>query len=659
MKLFLKMILIAFSMHIIPFKAMEKPKEEKNLLAQKFPHPIDWKMFEQENLRDYKKRDLDPFLLHAVIQRAPLKVVKKLLDDEKVSTEVCDEKGNSALCLAIMHDNFQAAQALVKRNARIEYENPYRIKQPHEVSLDVLTCAFLTNDVKYVRLILDRTPAPDSHGSIDLRTVLRSLRLPGGTTPIFYAMAKKNIPLFNYLHQKDPELATSVYNGTPGPGELMNDRERLSLYVSYPDIKPLEALFTHIRLFVNCDKDFLLYRSVAYNNLPAAKLLLEHEATPQSGMLALAARKGNLEMAQLLIEHGINPNKPIQNYEEPPLCECITQDSSMEAVEMLIQLGAEPDVKTHEGKTPLMQACTCGNPDATPMIKRLLEAGAAVNGIDKKGRTALHYSCEQPDIGIMKVLLDAHAHVDAEDAHGFTPLMLLCQSEYPRTEMVQLLLQHGANPNASAQNNFTPLIAASYYEIRMPVIHALLKAGADIDASKDQMLLRAASGNNLTLVSLLLDKQANANIREKNGATPLIEMMGRYSGHSPSMEIARLLIKHGADVNAIDEAGNTALHHVVTYGRREEYKQIAELLVNAGAAVNLKNKKGITPVISAATGNHTALLELLLKNGGDAHEVDNDGKTIMMKIIATSKAKDIYNSPTVQLLLQSKKIVKP
>lgn len=656
MKFFLNMILIVFSMHIIPFKAMEKPKEEKNLLAQKFPHPIDWKMFEQENLRAYKKRDLDPFLLHAVIQRAPLKIVKKLLDDEKVSTEVCDEKGNSALCLAIMHDNFQAAQALVKRNARIEYENPYRIKQPHEVSLDVLTCAFLTNDVKYVRLILDRTPAPDSHGSIDLRTVLRSLRLPGGTTPIFYAMAKKNIPLLNYLHQKDPELVTSAYDGAQGPGELMDTRERLSLYVSYPDIKPLEALFTHLRLFVDCDKDFLLYRSVAYNNLPAAKLLLEHEAKPVSGMIVLAAKKGNREMAQLLIDHGINPNKPTQNYEQPPLYECITENGSIEEVQMLIQLGEVPDVKSREGKTPLMQACTRASSHAAlPVIKYLLEVGAAINETDKNGRTALHYSCEQPDIGIMKVLLDAHAQVDAEDAHGITPLMLLCQSEFPHLDMVQLVLQYGADPNATAQNNFTPLIAASYYESRVPVIHALLKAGADLEASKDQMLLRAASGNNLTLVSLLLDKHANANIREKNGATPLIEMMGRYSGHSPSMEIARLLIKHGADVNAIDEAGNTALHHVVTYGHRDEYKSLAELLVNAGAQVNIKNKNGITPVISAAVNCHTEILELLLKNGGNAHEVDKDGKTIMMKIIATSKQEAVYKSPIVQLLLQSKK----
>ena len=86
------------------------------------------------------------------------------------------------------------------------------------------------------------------------------------------------------------------------------------------------------------------------------------------------------------------------------------------------------------------------------------------------------------------------------------------------------------------------------------------------------------------------------------------------------------LIDKGADINAMDNNGNTGLILVSWLG----YKEIVELLINKGANINIKNNDGWTALILASWNNHKEIVELLIKNGADVNAKDVCNDTALM-----------------------------
>ena len=87
-------------------------------------------------------------------------------------------------------------------------------------------------------------------------------------------------------------------------------------------------------------------------------------------------------------------------------------------------------------------------------------------------------------------------------------------------------------------------------------------------------------------------------------------MLATYYGH---LGISQKIIAAGADLNAKDASGNTALMGVCFKG----YVEVAKLLIDEGADVNVQNFNGATALIYAATFNQKELVELLLERGAN------------------------------------------
>lgn len=102
-------------------------------------------------------------------------------------------------------------------------------------------------------------------------------------------------------------------------------------------------------------------------------------------------------------------------------------------MEKLLALGANPDVRSDEGATPLMNAAQSNKPD---QLKVLIRAGANVNAIDNRGFTALHRACEMGHREIAKLLLD-HGADKSIVAEGHTALSLAQMRD--QKEMIDLL----------------------------------------------------------------------------------------------------------------------------------------------------------------------------------------------------------------------------
>ena len=171
-------------------------------------------------------------------------------------------------------------------------------------------------------------------------------------------------------------------------------------------------------------------------------------------------------------------------------------------------------------------------------IYKLLEKGASFQEI----QTAIE---QGSDVNEIRLFWD------------LTPLMYAVEKK--RLEIVNLLLQSGANINSRSLNHTTALMYAV----------AVLKTGVKED---------------LEIVKLLLEQGANVNAKNKSGGTAL--MHASFYGHS---NIVRLLLAYGADVNASDKDGETALTKAYDkwdfFSRvpKEDYQGTIKALLGAGA----------------------------------------------------------------------------
>lgn len=112
-----------------------------------------------------------------------------------------------------------------------------------------------------------------------------------------------------------------------------------------------------------------------------------------------------------------------------------------ERVSDALARGANPNQKLADNGTPLHLAAMFGPPET---VKRLIEAGAAIEARDRWGRAPLHwasFSCHDPQVA--RTLIDAGADIDAKSKSGMTPLD--CAVAVARTDTAPMLLKAGAH----------------------------------------------------------------------------------------------------------------------------------------------------------------------------------------------------------------------
>ncbi|HMG84419.1 MAG TPA: ankyrin repeat domain-containing protein [Terracidiphilus sp.] len=208
--------------------------------------------------------------------------------------------------------------------------------------------------------------------------------------------------------------------------------------------------------------------------------------------------------------------------------------------------------------------------DQAKVIALLKENPDLVSSIDKLGNTPLHIAALHDQPAIAALLIANGADVNAHNtplghqviassyfsqkadrdfnqkAYGETPLTLALLS-YHHKEMIELLLTHGADPNAYVHIGVTPLQRAIERDLPYDV-ELLLANGADPDAINlggSSSVLWAVVHSKTRILELLLNAGANPNAKDGAGHTPMFYAENGYGGMGANEEAVVLLRAHG------------------------------------------------------------------------------------------------------------------
>lgn len=176
-----------------------------------------------------------------------------------------------------------------------------------------------------------------------------------------------------------------------------------------------------------------------------------------------------------------------------------------------------------------------GNKDTT----RLLHKETLVNALDEHGLSALHTAVQMSNIHALQLLLQAGADPNIRDIQGMTVLYFAI-SINASTEVVQELIEAGANSNTHGPDGRSPLHIAS-------------------------------RRGDISLVRLLLRYGSDANVKSSLGLTPIFEAV-----ESRNSQVVNELLSYGADMTVRSKDGKTVLHKAATQDNTEVLNTISE-----------------------------------------------------------------------------------
>ncbi|KAF3927622.1 Ankyrin-2 [Arthrobotrys entomopaga] len=382
---------------------------------------------------------------------------------------------------------------------------------------------------------------------------------------------------------------------------------------------------------------------------------------------------------------------------------------SVEVVELLLKYGADLFTLNSLKRNAMHAAARRGHPQ---MILYLVSAGFGINDCDQNRNQPLQLAVQENRYDAAKLLIELGANVNARNLDGWSSLH---ESTFvsDKVEMIQLLLDHGADINGTTANGVSPLNNAIIGG-KKTVLRELLDRGADVHLRNTKghnaiyecalhghpEMLRwvldagLASEINITdltigmsplyaavelgrprIVKVLIEYGVDVNQKILDGWwTPLHEAVKKGF-----LEITEMLLEAGANPNAANEDGITCFHCcwvtgavslatlLVQYGadvnikRKDQFTalhyacfegraELAEFLVKNGANLEDETKEGFSPLHLSIMRNHASIVDMLIKNGADVNHKDRKSWTPL------HRAASLGNPYIAELLVARKDI---
>ncbi|KAM0207992.1 hypothetical protein ACHAQI_007271 [Fusarium lateritium] len=254
-----------------------------------------------------------------------------------------------------------------------------------------------------------------------------------------------------------------------------------------------------------------------------------------------------------------------------------TDNESQRTIELLLRYGASANATGEEYGNALTAAAYDGTID---IIKMLLDAGADINSPDG---WALQHAAGEGHVDVVNLLLERGANVNACSSHSNMPQGTALQAavESGQSDIVDILLEHGADPNLGGGEFTHPIIAA-------------------------------ASKGEETIFKRLLDAKVDVTVvGGEYMSTPLT-----YAAIYLPTDSIRLILDASADINHVDNEGDTAL--IVTAGLGDH--ETVRLLLDYGADVLVQNNEGLNAMRKALAADRPVCVKMLVEHVSDLME---------------------------------------
>jgi len=396
-------------------------------------------------------------------------------------------------------------------------------------------------------------------------------------------------------------------------------------------------------------------------NFATVKALIAQKAdvnvAEADGMTALhwAVRANDMPTVQALIRAGAKVNAA-NRYGMTPII-LAAQNGDPLLLAALLKAGANPNSTLPEGQTALMTAARTGNVES---IKMLAETGAKIDAKEEwQGQTALMWAASQNNAAAVRTLIDLGA-----DKNERSKLLSFAEFKFETSGMAITVLPRGG---------WTPLMYAAR-DGAIDSVRTLAEAKAELNASDPDgttALMYAILNAHFDTAAILIDKGADPNVADITGTTALYAAVDMHtlgpmlSRPSPKLvdkldaaDIAKLLIDHGADVNARLKRPILGRHHLPTgdaslgegttalaRAAKSNDLQLMRMLLDAGADPKLTLKDRTTPLMIAAAGGAVVgayaiaipvtedssieAIKLCLERGVDVNAFNTSGTTAL------------------------------
>jgi ankyrin repeat protein len=382
------------------------------------------------------------------------------------------------------------------------------------------------------------------------------------------------------------------------------------------DMKLLRELVQDPRMVneKNTENQTALHIAASLDFRAGARLLLKNRAKPEARdasdctALVQAILAQHEEFVSMMLNEGVNPNSVERSGTTPLHLACRT--GSVKIADLLLTKIFTVDRPDDIGQTALLLCCRL---EEFSIARNLLRRGADPNGKLFDGKeTFLGFLSSENNPKPVKFLLENGAQVEQQDNCGRTALFRAATNGH--SEVCRTLIAYGARPNTACHDRLQTALGSAAAEGKENTVLALLELGADIEGTDSWMrtpLFRAAATGKIQVCELLLENYAEPNpkMAYSDWVMPVLHV-ACFKGHAVVVE---LLEAYGADPEALDEYGCTALFVAAEYGKLDVCQSLIRLSANIEAKAN-----GHSVLSIAARYGHLDVARQLIDAGASA-----------------------------------------